>query len=138
MGEFRRLDDEVERVFDGFVDLSVMADLARLFLGRALEIFDQLVADLEVGDVPSADEGFFAAKIDFGTVTSINGRVIVVAAKKLDVPPASADLVTKALFDLKSPSAFKRKAAASSLAGVKPNERRAEVAKELAAEAPAT
>ena len=60
-----RLDDQVERVFDGFVDLSVMADLAGLFLGRALEIFDQFIANLKVGNEPSADEGFFAAKIDF-------------------------------------------------------------------------
>src|SRR5689334_7482198 len=42
-----------------------MANLAFELLGRLPEIFDQLVADLEVREVPGTDEGFFAAEFDF-------------------------------------------------------------------------
>src|SRR5262249_48594522 len=48
--------------------------------------------------------------------------------KKLDVPAANADPVTRALFDLKSPSPHRRRAAAEQLAQNLPNERREEVA----------
>ena len=80
---------------------------------------------------PVTDPKAFADKIDFGTVTSIQGRVIHVTAKKLDVPPADADVVTLALFDMRSPSALTRKAAIAKLIELGPNDRRAEVAKAL-------
>jgi predicted Zn finger-like uncharacterized protein len=80
---------------------------------------------------PVADSQEFAKKIDFGTVTDIKGRLIVVAAKKLDVPGAGSDAVTKALFDLQSPNAFTRKDALEKLVLAEPNDKRDEVLKAL-------
>jgi hypothetical protein len=78
MREFRWLDNQIERVFDILVDLTVMADLAGLFAGRAFEICDQFIADFKVGNVPSANEGFFASKIDL-----LHGNLLRLASRFL-------------------------------------------------------
>ena len=77
----------------------------------------------------------FARKIDFGTVSSVKGRIINVTAKKLDIPSADADAITQALFDLKSPNLFTRKAALDRLAIADANDRRDEVLKAVASPA---
>jgi hypothetical protein len=81
---------------------------------------------------PVKDAQAFAQKINFGKVTSVNGRVITVAAGKVNVPGAGADLVTKLLFDLRSPNLFTRKAALEKLVLAEPNDRREEVIKAIA------
>jgi len=75
----------------------------------------------------------FARKIDFGTVSSVKGRIIKVTAKKLDIPSADADVITQALFDLKSPNLFTRKAALDRLAIADADNRRDEVLKAVQA-----
>jgi predicted Zn finger-like uncharacterized protein len=80
---------------------------------------------------PVPDPQAFAKKIDFGKVTDIQGRMILVAAKKLEVPGAGADLVTKALFDLKSPNLFTRKDALEKLGLAEPGDKRDEVVKAI-------
>lgn len=72
-----------------------------------------------------------ADKIDFGTVRRISGRTISVLASKVEGPPADADVVTRTLFDLKSPLSSRREEAARRLKTMPPNERRAEVARTL-------
>ena len=56
---------------------------------------------------PVKDVDAFAEKIDFGE-TTVNNRTITVKAKKVDVPGADSDEITKYLFDLKSPGVLTR------------------------------
>lgn len=72
-----------------------------------------------------------ADKIDFGTVRRISGRTISVVAHTVEGPAPDADVVTRTLFDLKSPLASRREEAARRLKTMAPNERRAEVARAL-------
>lgn len=80
---------------------------------------------------PVADPKAFAARIDFGEVTGIEGRVIHVVAKKFDVPGPNADAVTRALYEMKSPSVFTRRAAAKRLGELVRTNRRPEIIKIL-------
>ena len=75
----------------------------------------------------------FSRKLDFGTVDSIKDRIITVTARKVDGPPPNADAVARALYQLKSPKANKRREAARQLKDAMPDgRRRAEVVKALA------
>ena len=56
---------------------------------------------------PVKDVDAFAEKIDFGEAT-VNNRTITVKAKKVDVPGAGSDEITKYLFDIKSPGVLTR------------------------------
>jgi hypothetical protein len=81
---------------------------------------------------PVRDPKAFADKIDFGTVRSVDGRIITMIARKVEgAPAANADVVTKALFDLKSPSVHRRMEAVRRLKETLPDERRGEVTKAL-------
>lgn len=88
---------------------------------------------IQLGPVP--DPQAFAAKIDFGDV-KVEGRTIMVAAKKIALPPPPAADVARALDDLNSPDRNRRKGGAEQLArALAPlPERRAEVAKALEAQ----
>jgi predicted Zn finger-like uncharacterized protein len=82
---------------------------------------------------PIDDPKAFADKLAWlGEVKSVTGRTITVNAKPQDIPPADADAIVKALFDLQSPDLFTRKDAAEALAAMKPSEKdHAKVAKAL-------
>jgi predicted Zn finger-like uncharacterized protein len=81
---------------------------------------------------PVSDPQRCAARIDFGTVHSVSGRTITVVARKVEGPAANADLVTKALYELKSPAAHRRTEAVRRLKDTLPDAaRRAEVARAL-------
>src|SRR5262249_987200 len=76
----------------------------------------------------------FAKRINFGIVHSVKNRVITIVAKAIDgLPPADADPVDKALYQLKSPDFFRRSEAARRLKEMRPDERREEVARALVA-----
>src|SRR5262249_46459028 len=80
------------------------------------------------------DPNVFAKRINFGTVHSVKNRVITIVAKAIDgLPPADADPVDKALFELKSPDLFRRSEAARRLKEMRPDERREQVARALVA-----
>jgi predicted Zn finger-like uncharacterized protein len=80
---------------------------------------------------PVHDPKAFAARIDFATVRSVDGRLVTIIAKKVDGPPDNADSVTKSLFRLKSSSSHRRREAARKLIETLPDERRGQVASAL-------
>lgn len=81
---------------------------------------------------PVQDAKTFAAKIDFGTVKSVEGRTITMIADKMEgLPGPNADGVARALFQLKSSEIHKRHEALRKLKDALPDERRAEVCKAL-------
>jgi HEAT repeat protein len=81
---------------------------------------------------PVPDPKAFAAKIEFGTVNSVQGRTITMAADKIEgLPGPDADGVTRALFDLKSSSVHKRQVGLRKLKEAIPDDRRTEVCKVL-------
>jgi predicted Zn finger-like uncharacterized protein len=81
---------------------------------------------------PVKDPEAFAAKIDFGTVRGVEGRMITLIARKVARRPANAESVTKALHDLKSSNTVRRLEAAIRLKRMLPDEaRRKEVAQVL-------
>lgn len=81
---------------------------------------------------PVRDPQAFANRIDFATVRGVNGRIVTIVARKVEgAPPANADAVTKALFDLKSDLPHKRREAARVLKDTLPDQRRGEVVKAL-------
>jgi HEAT repeat protein len=82
---------------------------------------------------PVSDPSAYAKKITFGEVKSVVGRVITLVAHKIDGPPADADPVTKALYDLAWKHDDRRGKGLQELRNLKPNERRAEVATALEA-----
>jgi predicted Zn finger-like uncharacterized protein len=63
-------------------------------------------------------------ELDFGTVDNVNGRIITMTARKAEGPPPNADVVTKALHQLKSPSRHKRQEAVRNLKDMLPDEKR--------------
>ncbi len=77
---------------------------------------------------PVRDPGEFARKIDFATVHRIHGRVITVGLRGPEPDP-----VTKALSGLNSDDPPRRRAAARRLARLRPDGRREQVARALAA-----
>lgn len=82
--------------------------------------------------MPVRDPQAFAAKINFGTVQSVQGRNINMIAGKIEgVPGPNADAVERALFDLKSSAFHKRHNALRTLKDALPDQRRAEVCKAL-------
>ena len=94
-------------------------------------------ASASVGDrmtmilTPVHDPKAFAARIDFATVRSVDGRLVTIVAHKVDGPPPNADAVTKSLFRLKSSSSHRRAEAARKLIETLPDERRGQVASAL-------
>lgn len=82
---------------------------------------------------PVRDVKAFAAKIDFATVSSVDGQSItLVLDNRLAVPDANADIVTKTLFEIKSIDGPKRSWAIKKLSETLPDDqRRAEVCKVL-------
>jgi hypothetical protein len=82
---------------------------------------------------PVTDIEGFARKVDFGTVHSIDGRVITIVARKLPGPPSRDDPVGRALYYLKSPYSWRRQEVARNLEGKPPDQRQAEVARALEA-----
>jgi predicted Zn finger-like uncharacterized protein len=81
---------------------------------------------------PVHDVEALSRMIDFGTVESVDGNTITVSARKAEGPPANADVVTKALHQLKSPVAHRRLEAVRKLKEMLPDEKhRAEVVKAL-------
>jgi hypothetical protein len=96
--------------------------------GRGSSTSSSYVGDrMSVQLAPVQDPQAFAQRVNFGTVVSVKGRVVTIVAKKVDGPPPNADPVTQALFELKSPNAHRRGQAAGKLAGMLPDNRRAEV-----------
>jgi predicted Zn finger-like uncharacterized protein len=80
---------------------------------------------------PVSDPAAYARKITFGEVSSVAGRVITLVAHKVEGPPADADPVTKALFNLTWKHGDRRSKGLQELRNLMPNERRAEVAQAL-------
>lgn len=80
---------------------------------------------------PVHDPKAFAARIDFATVRSVDGRLVTIVAQKVDGPPTNADAVTKSLFRLKSSSSRRRAEGARKLIETLPDDRRAQVASAL-------
>jgi hypothetical protein len=74
---------------------------------------------------PVKDPQAFADKIDFGEAT-VSGRTITLKVTKVDAPSASADEVTRYLFDLKSPSQFTRSGALDKLAAMSVDKKKQE------------
>lgn len=77
------------------------------------------------------DAQAFSQKLDFGKVDSVKGHIITVTARKVEGPPPNADAVARALHQLKSTNAHKRREAIRQLKDALPDGRRAEVVKAL-------
>jgi S1-C subfamily serine protease len=91
-------------------------------------------AGMNVIATPVPDPLAFAAKIAFGQVTNVNGRILTVVANPVTLPPPDTNEVTQALADLNAaPDMFRRKAALERLSAVSQPiaDRRAEVARAL-------
>lgn len=86
---------------------------------------------MTVTAAPVRDVKALAQKMDFGTVSGVDGRTITVIARKVEGPPPNADSVTKALYLLKSISANRRADGVRKLKEALPDERRGEVVKAL-------
>jgi predicted Zn finger-like uncharacterized protein len=82
---------------------------------------------------PVRDPKAFADRIDFGSVRSVDGRVVTVVARKVDGPPDNADPITLELYHLTSPSNNRRMHGVRRLKDLQPDARREEASRALAA-----
>jgi predicted Zn finger-like uncharacterized protein len=88
---------------------------------------------MTVALAPVRDPKAFADRIDFGSVRSVDGRVITVIARRVDGPPDNADPITRELYHLKSTSNNRRMHGVRRLKELPPDARREEGARALAA-----
>jgi HEAT repeat protein len=101
-----------------------LVDPGKGSVGSSLHAGDRMTIRLW----PVSDPAAYARKIAFGEVRSVAGRVITLVAHKVEGPPADADPVTMALFNLAWKHSDRRSRGLQELRNLKPNERRAEVA----------
>jgi predicted Zn finger-like uncharacterized protein len=114
---------------DEVVDqINRLADPGGIVFGSSNTVGDRMTVLL----TPVRDPQACAKKVTFGTVQGVSGRVITVVANKVEGPPANADALTRALYNLKSSNQGRRAEAIRQIKDLPPDAgRRAEVAQAL-------